>query len=321
MQRILTLCVVAALVAACGDDGGSSTSASTTTAVGPAVVEVEERLEQRFEIGSPDFLTATEDAVWTKTDDGLLVRMDPSTNEVVDEVEVDETDELCQGIGTEYGERTWVWTCDDRDVVRVDATSGEVTTRVAVDKIAEQTNIVSAFNSTWVLTGDGSTLAGIQDGQVSTEIDLGVRCSDMAEAPEIGLWLSCLTEDAAVLVDLDQEAVTQRVDDLPGARAIASNESSAYVGTEEGIVQLELATGERLATAEVPLGQGEGLYADDTSVWARTEPFLVRLDAATMEVLEEISAPEVSGGSVLVAFDSVWASAFNDAVVYRLSPS
>lgn len=62
--------------------------------------------------------------------------------------------------------------------------------------------------------------------------------------------------------------------------------------------------------------------ATSEDVWVRTGGrFLRRVDADTMEVVEDLEAPEASGGSVLVAYDSVWATAYDDAVLYRVAPT
>jgi glutamine cyclotransferase len=318
-MRRLTLLVLAALTfGACSSDDGGSADGTTTTPAGPATVDVGDRLEERLDLpGGPDPFAVTDDSVWVKMDDGRVVRIDAETSEVVAEIEV--TDVLCQGIGQDPN--GFVWSCDDRDLVRIDPETNEVAATVDVDKIPDQLNIASAFDAMWVLTGDGSTLVGVRDDAVLREIDLGVRCTDVA-ASELdgGLWLSCLSEDAALFVDLSVDEVTHRVDDLPGARAVTASESYGFIGFEDGVAQIDTETGELVGVAVVHLGLGGGLHATDDALWARSGPFLQRVDPATLAVVEEISAPEESGGSVVVAFDSVWASAYDDAVVYRLSP-
>jgi hypothetical protein len=39
-----------------------------------------------------------------------------------------------------------------------------------------------------------------------------------------------------------------------------------------------------------------------------------------LAVLEELQAPEGSGGNVVAAYDSVWATAYDDAVLYQITP-
>ncbi len=320
-----------AVAASCGGDDGTEESSSSTTGspvtsapatslpapdpADPAVVPVNDRTEVRFDLpGGPDPIAVAAGALWVKRDDGFVVRIDPETDQVVAEIEVAEG--LCQGLGA--GEEA-VWACDERDLARIDPVTNEVAATVPVDKIGEQVHIPVAFDHAWVLTGDGRVLVGVADDEVDVEIDLGLRCSQLTAAPPVGLWASCLTEDAAVLIDLEAEAVTVRVDGLTDTRAIAASEDVVWVSYDLGVAQLDVATGEVLGVADAPTGVGGGLAATADSLWARSGGFLRLVDPGTLEVVEEIVAPEESGGSVLVAFGSVWATAYDDAVLYRLS--
>jgi hypothetical protein len=328
MRRTVALVMISlsTLVACAGDDGGSSgedaarttarePTATPTTTVAPPVVDLDDRLDHRFEVpGGPDAFTVASDALWVKTDAGSVVRIDPATNEVVAEVEV--TDDLCQGIGTDQFD--FVVACDYRDLARIDPRSNEVAETVAADKIAEQRNISGAFAQSWVLTGDGSTLVGIRGGETVVEIDLGLRCTDLAVAYDTGFWLTCGPEDAAVLVDLDQRSVVQRVD-LTGAGAIATSREHAWVAYDDGIAQLDVFSGEQRGTVAMDVGRSGGLFVNDVGLWARTPGAVTRIDPNTREVIEHVEVPEESGGSVIVAFGSLWISAYDDAVVYRLN--
>jgi streptogramin lyase len=324
--------VVVMSTACGGDDGGGpadSTSSAPTTTAAPAPTTTAglgpdaDRIEARIGMsGSPDYLVATEEALWVKQDDNTVARIDPATNEVVAVVEV-ASDDLCQGLGADGDGH--VWACAGRDVVRIDPATNTVAATVDTDKIAEQTNLSGAFSATWVLTGDGSTLVGIRDDGVSREIDLGVRCTDLAPETEHGLWLSCLPEDAAVFVDLDQDEVTLRVEGLPGARTIATTEEYAWIGYDDGIARIDINTGERLGTVDLEPGASGDLFGqlqgEANPLWVRTPGFLHRVDSATLEVVDEVVVPEESGGSVFEAFGSIWVTASDDAALFRISPT
>jgi glutamine cyclotransferase len=325
----VALLALALLVAACSGDDGSTEEAVTTT-TGPAPTTTADlgpdadRIEARIELpGGPDAMAVTDDALWVKKDDGVIVRLDPATNEVVAEIEVGDgsPEQLCQGIGIHDGD---VWTCVGRDLVHIDPETNEVVGTVPVDRIADQTNLPSAFSAVWALTGDGSTLVGVHGGgEVGDPIELGLRCTDVAPETEYGLWLSCLPESAAVFVQLDGDVVTHRVHGLPGARAIATTEEYVWVGYDDGIAQIDITTGERLGTVDLPVGPSGDLFGilegEANPLWVRTPGFLRRVDPATLQVVDEVVIPEESGGSVVVAFGSVWATAYDDAVLYRIS--
>jgi hypothetical protein len=329
VARLLILVLVLAL-SACGDDGGesASTTAGPTTSAAPTSiappepadppqVPIADRLEHRFDLpGGPDWLAESGGSVWVKMDDGRVLRIDPATNEIVAEVEV--SSDLCQGLGAN---EEAVWTCDGRDLVRIDPGTNEVVATVAADKIAEQGQIPVASDAAWVLTGDGSVLAGVRrhTNAVAVEIDLGTRCTELTAVDENGLWASCLGDDTAIRIDLDAEEVSHRVSGLSGARTLTAAEGDVWVSFDEGLVRIDADTGEVLGVVDASTGLDGGLAATPNALWARTGGFLRHVDPGTLDVVEDVAAPEESGGSVLVAFGSLWATAYDDAVLYRLS--
>jgi len=97
--RVVTAILVASLVAGCGGGSGdgsgaapapTASTAPATTAAPAALtaepagavpsVSVADRGGKRLEIGgNPDYVAATADGLWVKTDGGDLVRIDPET--------------------------------------------------------------------------------------------------------------------------------------------------------------------------------------------------------------------------------------------------
>ena len=109
----------------------------------------------------------------------------------------------------------------DGYVQRIDPATNTVAATVPVDKIADQGQIPVAFGQAWVLTGERSTLVGIAEDAVGTEIDLGTRCTELT-ASETAIWLACPIDGVAVAVDPEHEAVSTRVDGLTDARQISA---------------------------------------------------------------------------------------------------
>lgn len=330
--RPVLIPVLVALVASCGgDDGGETSSAtaprtvpSTTVApvtlpalatADPAVVPVAGRTEARFDIiGGPDWLAATDDALWVKADDGRVVRLDPTTNESVAEVQAGSDSEICQGIGAGDGE---LWTCDERDLVRIDPATNEVVATVPVDKFYDSGQIPVAFDHAWALADDGSVLVGVADDAVDVEFDLGVRCTGIT-AGDDALWAACIEDGTVIRIDPATGEVTQRIEGLDDARVISAEGGDVWVGYSGGVALIDATTAAVVGVADAPTGQSGSVFASATGVWVRTPGELRRVEE-DLEVVEEIAFPEESGGSVLVAFGSVWTSAYDDAVVYRLS--
>ncbi|HEV2070886.1 MAG TPA: hypothetical protein VGR26_13930, partial [Acidimicrobiales bacterium] len=152
---------------------------------------------------------------------------------------------------------------------------------------------------------------------IETTIDLGARCTDL-DLSDDALWIVCLPEDLVLRVDPDRGEVTDRIEglDRPQSISVAADVWVAYKGH---LARIDPKTSTVSAAVVTTPGAVDGLFATDDRVWLRSHGrFLRTLDADTLAVVEEINAPEQSGGDVVAAFGSVWASAFDDAVVYRL---
>ncbi len=301
-----------------GTTGAGTTSAQPSAAPeGFPVLPVEARQQARLRIiGGPDWIAADAHGVWVKRDSGQVDLIDPDTDEVTASVEVDVGGQLCQGIGAGLGA---VWTCAGSDIVRIDPESRMVTARHSVGKAFSQGHLATGGGRLWVLTGDGSTLVGIEPttGAVATTVPLGVRGADLAFG-DAGLWVVSTLDDQVVRVDPDRAEVTLRVPDLQSPVSLAVTDQ-LWVGTMSGTLRLDPATGDVLATAPIGTGRDGGVAVADDAVWVRSaERFLVRLDPTDARPVEGFSSDTPSGGDLTVAFGSLWTSAFDDATVFRL---
>jgi hypothetical protein len=281
-------------------------------------VPIADRGAKRLEIGgNPDFLAATADGLWVKTDGGDVIRIDPDTTRPGRPIHV--ADALCQGLGSSADA---VWTCagEAGEVSRIDPAAEKVAATVDAAKINVQPHVPVAFRHAWFLVDDGSKLIGVADDAVAMSIDLGTVCVDLA-ATTTAIWAACPTEGLALRVDPAAGAVTARTSGLPGAGTIAAGEH-VWVGFTDGLAKLDDASGKVLGVADASPGNVGGIAVTPDAVWVRaTGRFLRRVDPATAKVVEDVTAPEQSGGSVLVAFGSVWATASDDDTLYRLDPS
>src|SRR5690349_15977882 len=214
--RALAMIVVVALAAACGGaggdaSGGAGATAPTATASTAAAVPLQARPAgavpsvavtarggKRLEIGgNPDYVAATADGLWVKTDGGNLVRVDPATTKPGRPLRV--SDALCQGLGSD--ERT-LWTCagEAGQVARLDPASGKVAATVEAAKINVQAHVPVAFGGAWFLVGDGTKLVAVQHDAVARTVDLGTVCTDLA-ATATAIWAACPTDGLALRID------------------------------------------------------------------------------------------------------------------------
>lgn len=284
---------------------------------------LEPRIEHRFEIhGDPDEIAAGANAIWIKRANGMVDRIDPATNEIVFSVQAmtarGEGWQSCSGLGVDEES---VWVCDEPDVKRLDPETGDIVATVAVDKVADQLHIPVGLGHAWVLSGDGSTLAGVStaDNTIDEEFDLGTRCVELALADDV-LWAACPVDDVVLRIDPSQGEVTATVGGLDNPRWI-SIADAVWVASDDGLVRLDPETAEVTGAVEVRAKLGGGLIATPDAVWVRSaDPFLRRVDPTTLELVEEVTTDSEAGGAVAIAFGSLWTSAPDDQVVYRVRP-
>jgi hypothetical protein len=314
--------LVLALVACSAADVHSGTEAESTdsapsTSTAPEgfpVVTADAVQQQRWRLpGGPDWLAVDDAGVWIKRDDGTVDRIAPDTGQI--DLTVELPGELCQGLGTGLGS---VWACAGSDVVRLDPQTGEVTATLAVGKTHSQGHLVTAFDQLWVLTGDGSTLVGVDpgSGDPATIIPLGARGTDLAVG-EAGLWVVSQLDGQVLRID-PAGTVAVRATGLDRPIAVAVTDQ-VWVGATRETSRIDPDTGEVQVSAAIGTGPDGGLAIASDGIWVRNaERFLIRLDPDTAAPVAGVIADVESSGDVLVAFDSVWTSAFDDAALFRL---
>lgn len=336
----LTLLVLTFAVAGCGgEDHGSIDGDGASPTVGTAdvaaadvppvsvppaaevpTVALDDVAVATFEMASPSWLAADDDAVYIRGDDGVVDRVDPATDEVTELARI--PGGLCQGIGVGFGA---VWTCAGSDVVAIDLDSGEVGEPIAVGKAAVQGHLGVGHGRVWVLVGDGSSIVGIdpESGSMDAPIELGVRGTDVG-IDEDDVWVVSAADDAVVRIDPatgEVEQIVGGLGGLGGASAVAFTDGTAWVAGSGGTFPIDTGSGAVGAVVGGGAGPDGAIAALGESVWVRrADAFLREIDAASGEAVAEVVAEVTSGGDVIVAFDSVWATAYDDGVTYRLAP-
>lgn len=314
--------VVASPTAAQPTETATPAAVVATPVQAPEPESIDTRVEHRFEISQPDYLAVAAGSVWVNTDNGVVHRINPKTNEVIAKIRVHLAggDNLCQGIGA--SDDGGVWTCAGPDaMVQIDPATNKIGHTVELTKSSSQGNIAVLDGHAWVLSDGGLVLSAINtdSGEIDAEIDLGARCTELGVG-EQELWITCQTEATVLRMDLASQEVTARIGGLPSVRHIGVAEA-VWVGYAGGLARIDLATAEVVGAVEVNVGEAGIVFADESGIWVRSEGlFLQHVDPETMEVTDVLSAPEQSGGAVVRAFGSLWASAYNDAVLYRLRP-
>jgi hypothetical protein len=94
-----------------------------------------------------------------------------------------EPDWMAAGAGS-----VWVKTADGY-VQCIDPATNQVAANIEVPPYGRLPP-ATGWARAWVLTGDGSTLVGIAEDAVVTEIDLGTRCTELT-ASGTAIWAAC----------------------------------------------------------------------------------------------------------------------------------
>ena len=332
---ILALAALALTYAGCGgsDEGtGGETLAAEEPqagelpepigAEGADTVAIDERLVDEFEVSDdPDWMVSAYGSLWVKRDNGTVNRIDPQTGRTTAEIPPGAGGKLCQGLGSGGGA---IYSCPGEGSIDViDPATNEVASTLKVDKLPEQGRLVYTADALWVLTDAGQRLEALSrsDGEAATEIDLGGSCSELA-GDETTVWVTCPFEDRVIRVDAKAGEITGELE-LAGPRP-ASVANELWVGSDDGVAQVDPKTLEVTALYEVFPGSFGAVLATPDAVWVRTDggPFLTRIDPQAQTVAEIIEAPKLKdSGDVVLAGDSLWATSYNDNLLLQLEPS
>jgi hypothetical protein len=294
----------------------ATVSASPTTVEPPATAAppTEGLIAELDVLGGPDGLTADDQGVWVKLDNGSVVRIDPDVNAVGETVQVG--GELCQGIGAGDGS---IWACSGTDVARIDPAYRTLLSVLPVGKAFGQRELAVADGQLWILTGDGSQLEGFltDTQQPWSRFALPVRGTDLA-AGEAGLWVISNVDDAIVHVDLVTGRVLETI--AVAAPVDVAVDSEVWVAAAAETVRIDVATSTIGLRVAVGTGDEGAVALTPGEVWLRgADPMLTRVDRGSGQVVDSYRADVTSGGDVVYAFGSIWTSAYDDAKVFRFA--
>ncbi|HYN69777.1 MAG TPA: hypothetical protein VEX41_06180 [Candidatus Eisenbacteria bacterium] len=269
--------------------------------------------------GDPDWLVAGFGSMWVKRDDGNVVRIDPTSHELLATVDADITNPgLCQGIGSD---ETSIWACSGPDIVRIDPATNEVVDVVQAHKIYVQGRLVSAAGRVWILNGEnGDRLVGVDGAtlEAGDPIALDAACYDLAVGAG-AVWAACPSSNLVLRIDPVSATVTARIE-VESPYMVTVGADAAWAATPTGIARIDLDDhGVRSVAMESAPGGEAGIWADASSVWVRTaDVFLIRVDVATLQIIEIITDPERGAGDVVGLDGSLWASDFINGRVVHL---
>jgi hypothetical protein len=172
-----------------------------------------------------------------------------------------------------------------------------------IDLGADTWQVVATPDRTWVQTGDvGASAVDPATGVVVAEVaDVSWMILEGDE-----LWMQKGPLSVLVRVDPLTGEELERFEDVPGYFLAKDGDTTWGVGPDGRILHTDLATGERLASIEVP-AEPKQIVVAAGSVWVISDDgsALVRIDPVAGEITDTI---DVGLGPVEIkfGFDSLW---------------
>lgn len=274
-------------------------------------------------VANADGLIAFAGALWVKTDDGRVVRIDPATNRVTRTIAVDDVSDrssYCQGIGTDGKS---IWACMQRDdgtsVAQIDPTAARVARRWPAGKAFDQLKLPVTSRGIWVLTADGANASVVDPstGRV-TVYPLGHRYQQL-DVVDDRIVATSAAGDELIVVEAAGTAAPRHVS-LSSPRLAVQIGMETWVDTTNGLTRLAQDLSVRAVYRDLVAGLAGDLVAAANSLWHRAaDGTVTRIDPVTGRIVERITPTvPLTAGSMLIAFDSIWLTSGDDGTVVRL---
>lgn len=223
-------------------------------------------------------------AVWVvsySSSSGIVTRIDPVTNEAQEFATRGQTCSLIeQGFGA-----IWVNHCEDKEIVKIDPTSGKV-----VGRISANGDPRAGFGSLWVADWMGNSIARVEPAseKVVARIRAGAAPGFGTDVVAFGsVWAISSEDDEVIRIDPTTNRVVGRI-------SVDGHPSSLTV-TRRGVY--------------VPLTSGYTTRA------------VVRIDPARDKVVAELPLEEVGiATGIEFAAGSLWLTSMDDEAIYRIDP-
>lgn len=304
MLRLSALvAVAAAATVGVGWTLSGTPQASTTTHGGSAARSV--ACAHAIRVGGvPTDVETSPEAVWVATGLAGIVRVDPSTNEVVARIRPGgAVTRLARGLGA-------IWALDlfGERLLRIDQRTSKVVGSVGVDPLPSA--VAVGHGLVWVTSQLESTVAGIdpETGQVVklARFARGELWPGALAVDRYGVWV--VTGRGNEVSVFDPETMTFRDRLLvPGARTLVADGLGAWVGVAGGSALLRIRHGR---VVRAPLGMRSDGYGPSLAaagrVWVAEGDAVVGLDPARGAVVNRTRLPRgTEAGPIAVAGD-VW---------------
>jgi streptogramin lyase len=267
--------------------------------------------------GVPTDVVAAPDAVWVATGLGGIVRVDPSTNEVVARIRPSgSVTRLAHGLGA-------VWALDlfgDR-LLQIDPRANRVVRSMRVGPLPSAVSV--GHRLIWVASQLDSTVAGIdpRDGQVVklARFARGELWPGALAVGPFGVWVVTAGGNEVSVFDPETMTFRQRLA-VPGARTLATAGREAWIGVKGGtLLRVRNRAIAHIALRMRGSGYGPSLAARGR-IWVAEGGDVLGLDPSSGTVRLRIHLPRGTNAGPIAAGRDLWVVDGARRAILRLRP-
>jgi virginiamycin B lyase len=333
IRTVACAATVALLAAGCGAqevDAGrvKPTGTETTSGASPTTVTLPDH--QRIEdvpgvlavpaTPNPDWITIANGVAWVANVDHGIARFRHNGHRIG---LVRTKSDVCLAMDQGFGS-VWAVDCDAKQLLRMDARTGALQARIALELVIPQAESSLAVGPEGVFLLDGSGAIAQVDPDSNQVLPERVPGPDLPSALRLAfgsLWVTSEATGIVSRIDPATGTVQAEVTTQPGIRFLAAGEGAVWVlNNEAGVVHRIDPTTNTLA-ATIPVDwkvHGGDIAVGHGSVWARVSDALVsRIDPRTNKVVERYGSGAGSG-SVAADDTALWISAHEVRTVWRI---
>ena len=253
--------------------------------------------------GVPTDVEASHSAVWVATGLGGIVRVDPSTNDIVARIRPGgSVTRLARGLGA-------VWALDlfGERLLRIDPRTNRVVQSIAVDPLPSAVEV--GHGLVWVASQLASTVSGIdpRTGQVVklARFARGELWPGALAVGRSGVWVVSAAGNEVSVFDPGTMTFRHRLA-LPGARTLAAAGQEAWVGIAGGtLLRVRNDTIAPVALGTRGDGYGPSLAAGGR-IWVGDRSEVVALDPSTGAVVLRARLPRGTDAGPIAGGRELW---------------
>jgi virginiamycin B lyase len=325
---------VAILVAGCGggdpDASKPVRSASTATAAttSPAADALPESLAMQdvrraLDIDAmprADWITVAGGIAWVANVDNGIVRFRRDGHRLgVVPTPTDVCAAMDQGFGS-----VWAVACIGKQLVRMDARTGALQARIALEGVvpAQESSVAVGPEGVFLIDGEHAIARVDPETNLVDPTRLGGLNFPSALRLAYGsLWVTCAGTGVVTRLDPATGSVQAEITTKPGIRFVTAGQDAIWVlNNDDGdVYRIDPASNTVAATIDVgdPVNGGDIAFGHD-SVWARvTDSLVAQIDPDTNAVVKRYGEPSGSG-SVAADDTALWISAHDKLTVWRV---